>query len=66
MGKRYEAAYEKVYKEYPLWKKQAIEEDCPRMTKQLAQEVIQLAESENENEWEFFYDSIYRNRKRYY
>ena len=51
MGRRYEAAYEKIYKEYPLWKNQAIEEDCPRMTKRLAQEVIELAESEDMNEW---------------
>ena len=51
MGRRYEAAYEKIYKEYPLWKKQAIEEDCPKITKQLAQEVIELAESEGTNEW---------------
>ena len=51
MGKRYEAAFEKIYKEYPLWKKQAIEEDCPKITKQLAQEVIELAESVDTEEW---------------
>ena len=50
MGKRYEAAYEKIYKEYQLWKKQAIEEDCPKIKKQLAEQVIELAESENINE----------------
>jgi len=50
MGRRYEAAYEKIYKEYPLWKKQAIEEDCPRMTKRLAKEVVELAELEDVKE----------------
>jgi len=41
-----QAAYDKVYKEYPLWKKQAIEEDCPRMKSQFAEEVIHIAELE--------------------
>ena len=51
LRKRQEAAYEKIYKEYPRWKNQAIEEDCPKITKQLAEQVIELAESENINEW---------------
>ena len=50
MAKRYQAAYDKVYKEYPLWKKQAIEEDCPRMKSRLAEEVVHIAELEETKE----------------
>jgi len=44
MARRYQAAYDKVYEEYPSWKKQAIEEDCPRMKSRFAEEVIHIAE----------------------
>ena len=50
MGKRYEAAYEKIYKEYPLWKKQAIEEDHERISSELAKEVARRVESELEED----------------
>jgi len=49
MAKRYQAAYDKVYKEFPIWKKQAIEEDCPKITDELAKEVTRVAELEDDS-----------------
>ena len=46
LARRYQAAYEKLYDELPLWKKDAIEKNHERVTNELARDVAKLAEKE--------------------
>jgi len=50
LAKRYEAVYDELYEELPLWKKQAVQEDHERITTELAQEVARRVEGEEEDD----------------
>jgi len=53
MAQRYQAVYDDLYDELPLWKKQALEQKDLRITNELVKEVARQAESEPEEVWDF-------------
>ena len=46
---RYKAAYDKLYTELPLWKRQLVDERHDRHCTELAKEVIRYAEKEEDD-----------------
>ena len=46
---RYKAAYDKLYTELPLWKRQLVDEKHDRHCTELAKEVIRYAEKEKDD-----------------
>jgi hypothetical protein len=44
MALRYQAVYDELYDELPLWKRQAIEKEDVRITNELARDVVKKAE----------------------
>ena len=50
MAKRYQAVYDDLYDELPLWKKEALKQKDLRITNELAHDVARKAEK---GEWDF-------------
>jgi len=50
MARRYQAVYDKLYDELPKWKKQGIEDKCPRLTAELAKDVANRAERDEDTD----------------
>jgi hypothetical protein len=47
LAKRYQAVYDSLYEELPRWKREAMEDDNGRISREFAKEVIELAEKED-------------------